>query len=75
MRVMMVVFLISIAGCGSSTPAEDTQSCQASSKTFSGCCSGHEGASTTSCQAGEFVFTSAGKLVCVDGSVSASCTK
>jgi hypothetical protein len=58
----------------SSSPVADSSSssCKVASHSLQGCCSDHNGA--RNCLNGDYVFTSDGKLVCNDGSISPSCT-
>ncbi len=69
---------IFLVGCGSEesnggSSDEVEFSCAPIQGSHQGCCSGHDGFDRN-CQTGEAGYTSGGKLVCNDGTVSPTCT-
>lgn len=85
MKLAFVSMLILLVSCGkdklSSTSDSNsssaiiysgTKSCKMiNGGNLSGCCSGHNGAKN--CGTGLYEFTSAGNLVCNDGTISPTC--
>lgn len=66
---------MTVLGCGKgsdSGASSESSSCQPQSSAHTGCCSSHGGFGD-GCDPGEALYTSGGRLVCNDGSLSPSC--